>query len=578
MVSSSGTVLVFNGEIYNYLELREELAAAGVRCTSAGDTAVLLGALDTWGLEGALARIRGMYAFAAWRPKERQLWLARDPVGKKPLFVGRTGSCLVFGSSLEPVLSWMAGAGQRPGLDPVAINHILATGWVPAPRTGLAGIEKLVAGTSWVIGPGGNRRVVSHWHVPYPAARLKLDAKAEDGIAVLFDQAVERRLRSDVPVATFLSGGLDSSLVTAAASRRVPGIVAFTARTNDNNDDEFALATRIAAYLKVDHRIIEIESDLASGVDKIVAAYGEAYCDSSALPTFAICREAGRSHRVILTGDGGDEVQGGYGTATMAALRALLWSRDRPGADAIGSQALLADILDDPERRFLEALPAWRFRLLRLLAPPALALSLRHDGLENSASLLSDDARAAIGREDWRSWLNARFGMLGAPSVLDAQLGFDFSTYLADDLNAKVDVAGMAFSLEARCPLLDLDFVNACWGIRTLDRVRPWARKRIIRRLAQRYLPEGLLIRRKQGFSVPIYRWLQSSGTSKDLMSDIRNRATGIDDLLDGPRILRVLEGQRQPGELAWRLFALTRWTRWVNQIAAESYKDLRVA
>lgn len=344
--------------------------------------------------------------------------------------------------------------------------------------------------------------------------------------------------------------------------------MAFTARTRHDNNDELRYARRIAAHLGVQHRIIEITSDLMSGVDEIVASHGEAFCDSSALPSFAICREVGRSFRVVLTGDGGDEVQGGYSTAALASLRALIWSGDVPGTEGTRWREALAGRLDDRERRLLGGLPAWRFRLLRLTAPPLTALTLRHDGLDGVAALFSSESRAALGEDEWQPWLRHRLRRLGAPSGLDAQLGFDFSSYLADDLNVKVDVAGMASSLEARCPLLDLDFVNACWKVRTLDRVRPWDRKRVIKRLARRYLPKDMLIPRKHGFSVPVYGWLKSSGASDDLCADLRAQRTGLESVLDATSVLRVIEAQRSPGELAWRLFTLTRWTRWIDRVA----------
>jgi len=252
----------------------------------------------------------------------------------------------------------------------------------------------------------------------------------------------------------------------------------------------------------------------------------------------------------------------------------MVWMGD-PLVDGHGGwRAALARRLDSPGQRAAEAMPGWRFRLLRLLAPPLDSLTLRHDGLDRSESLLSDAARAELGADEWREWLRSRLLSLGAPSVLDAQLGFDFAAYLADDLNVKVDVAGMAWSLEARCPLLDLDFVNACWGIRTLDRVRPWDRKRVIQRLARRYLPDGLLIRRKQGFSVPVYRWLESSGVRDDLVSALRNGQTGLEGVLNVPALLGVLDAQRKPGELTWRVFTLARWQKWVARIAADAARE----
>lgn len=573
MLSAAGTVLVLNGEIYNYVELRAELAASGEQFRSSGDTAVLLAALDRWGLDETLKRVRGMFAFAAWRPRERELWLARDPAGKKPLFLGRAANQIAFGSSLESVVRCLAGSGLRPRLDPVAVNHALASGWVPAPRTGLRDIRKMRAGTRLVLSADGGEAERQYWRVSFPENRQSLDRSRIDQLQGLFDQAVRRRLRSDVPVATFLSGGLDSSLVTAAASRLQPGIVAYTARTRSDNDDEFRLATAIARHLDIEHRVIDINADMLDGVDDLVSRHGELFCDSSAIPTAAICREAGRDYRVILTGDGGDEVQGGYTTATLFALRSRL-----PGGDALDRpsgalRAAVAHALEDARARLEAGLPAWRFRLLRLLAPPHDALALRHDGLDQSASLLQPAMRASLGDAEWRTWMRHQVSGLGAPTGLDAQLGFDFTAYLADDLNVKVDVSAMAASLEARCPLLDLDFVDACWNIRTLDRVRPTERKRVIQALAARYLPDSLLIRRKQGFSVPMGRWLESTGMDRQVGEALRAGRFGLGDLLDESRVADVLEANRRagrnPAELTWRLLVLGRWANWVQSLAS---------
>lgn len=575
MVSSSGTVLVFNGEIYNYVELRSDLEAAGATFRSSGDTVVLLEALDRWGLQRTLARIRGMYAFVAWRPVERQLWMARDPVGKKPLFIGRHRGAVVFGSAVDPVLAWLAASGYRPQLDPVAINHALATGWVPATRTGLTGIEKLAAGTCLVIDAAGAERRQVFWSIPFPTSRVSLDVPTEAKLVDLFEQAINRRLRSDVPVATLLSGGLDSSLVTAAACRGNPSIVAYTAHTRHDNDDEFRLAGRIARHLKIEQRVIDIDAAALDGLDTLVAHYGEAFCDSSALPTAAICRAAGQHHRVVLTGDGGDEVQGGYIGAQLFALRALLWQGDRLEAQPGSLRRRAFSLLEDGSRRLRGGLPAWQFRLLRLIASPLQVLTLRDDGLDGSAALLNAGARIALGDDEWQTWLRRRVFEMNPPSAIDAQLGLDFSTYLADDLNVKVDVAAMASSVETRAPLLDVDFVTACWGVKTLDRVRPWARKRIIRMLANRYLPSHLLIQRKQGFSVPVGRWLATTGAGAAVLADLESGSTGLETVIDPREVLAVVDANRRTGrpstELIWRLLVLSRWVRWVRANSADA-------
>ena len=569
MKSAQGTVLLLNGEIYNYIELRAQLVAEGDRFTSSGDTAVLLAALDRWGLEDTLQRVRGMFAFAVWRPVEQQLWLARDPVGKKPLFVAQHDSAITFSSTFESVLRWMTFCGYSPQVDPVAINHALATGWVPAPRTGLVGIRKVVPGTYEILTVAKPAQVKRYWRIPYPVQRFPLDRARQRHLLDLFDNAVSRRMRSDVPVATFLSGGLDSSLVAAAASRYQPRMVAYTARTHNKNDDEFILATEIAKYLGLEQRVVEVNQDLLDNVDHFVQSYGEVFCDSSAFPTAAISRAAGQEHRVVLTGDGGDEVQGGYTSATLFALRALVWSGDPLNGSVGRLRMTMAAALEDPVRRREGGLPAWRFRFLRLMTSPAAALVMRHDGLEESRAVMQPLVAASLGDQEWCAWVLRRIQDLEASSGIDTRLGLDFSTYLPDDLNTKLDVASMASSVEARCPLQDIDFVNACWGVRTWDRVRPWARKRIVRNLARHYLPSRLLIRRKQGFSVPIARLLERAGAVDETLQSLRRGTTGLEGMLDTEVVASLIASDRragrEPTELTWRVIVLGHWVKWIN-------------
>jgi asparagine synthase (glutamine-hydrolysing) len=575
MIAASGTVLVFNGEIYNFVELRRELELEGAVFRSSGDTIVLLEALERWGLQPTLKKIRGMFAFAVWRPHDDELWLARDHVGKKPLFFGRTGDEFIFASAVEPILAWQSARGRAPQLDPIAINHAMSSGWVPAPRTGIVGIEKLHAGSFCVITQASSARISPFWAVPFPEQRRPLESQTLDDLDRLFQQAVSRRLRSDVPVATFLSGGLDSSLVTAAAAIAHPSLVAFTARTGDGNDDELRLAEAIARHLRIEHRVIEARADLMDGLDSLVGRYGEAFCDSSAMPTAAICRQAGQTHRVVLTGDGGDEVQGGYKGSALLALRSLIWRNDRLNSTPGLLRRLVEAASLSGHHGPPDPMQSSAFRLLRLAGSPLAALTHRADGLDDSAVLMTRDARARLGVDEWREWMTRRIVALGAPTALDAQLGFEFAVYLADDLNVKVDVAAMASSVETRAPLLDIDFVEACWGVRTLDRVRPWARKRIIHALANRYLPHELLIKRKQGFSIPIARWLEETGSKEVLLEDLAARRTGLGEVLDEAKTLGTIKQCRAAGresaELVWRLLALSRWSKWVHRTASES-------
>lgn len=575
MVGPRDSVLTFNGEIYNFPEIRTELLASapGVALASSGDTVVLLAALEHWGLAATLPRLRGMYAFAHWDPAARALHLARDPVGKKPLYVWQRGRELAFSSAIGPLATWLAARGEPLTVDPVAVEHHLAAGYIPAPRTIWLEIKKLRAGEAWTFAGAGVDRLepppIPFGHPPQPlrpATLVELDA--------LLQRAVQRRLRSDVPVATFLSGGLDSSLVTALAARAHPGITAYTVRTPGRNQDEFAVARRVAQVTGVDHHVLDLEPRQLDLLPDIVRHYGEPFGDSSAVPTWLVSQLAGRQHRVVLTGDGGDEVQGGYDGARLFALRHLLhhrlrlptWTGLPPGAARLLPTAWARSLAGDVGasrggRRNLA------FTGHRLFAAGAEAVSAQHDRLNALHDLFDPTLRAQLARDGWRAHVQATFAALATEDELDRALGVDFGLYLPEDLCVKVDVASMAHAVETRAPLLDLDFTNACWQVRASDRVRPWQSKRIVRQLLARHLPADCILGRKQGFAAPIDRWLAAPAVQAGLEAALR---AGLPDLpfLSGSRALAELAERRRLGQdtsvLAWRLMVLVEWARQV--------------
>lgn len=564
MRHAGGSLLTFNGEIYNYLELRQDLAAVGVSVASSGDTEVLLAALATWGPEQTLRRVRGMYAFAWYDPQSRDLWLARDPIGKKPLYVADDGEQLVFSSTLESILLWRRAQGARAlAIDPVAVEHFLACGYISAPRTIFAGVEKLQAHQWRRIGPKGTT-TGRFQPVPFAdGAGARLGPATLDGLHEKFDQAIERRLRSDVPVATFLSGGLDSSLVTAAAARHHGDrLVAYTVLTGHGNDDELAIARGVAAHVGAEHRLLEFDALKLDRFDELVRHWGEPFGDSSALPSFLIAEAAGREHRVILTGDGGDEVQGGYRPAQLFALRRLLHDRLR-------LPQLPLTAAPRPRRR--RHLGAIRFRLRRLLTTGVQAVGMSVEASQCLAPIFTPSARHALAGRGWREELQGHFNAMPTSDELDRALALDFSVYLAEDLMVKVDVACMAHAVEARAPLLDLDFTDACWGIRPFDRVRPWQRKRVVRALAERFLPDELLIKRKQGFSIPVERLMESAEIRQEVSQAALAGHPLLDGVLDGAGLEAELQRQwregLEPGVFTWRLRWLQRWAAWASSV-----------
>jgi len=565
MRSGSGSALTFNGEIYNYLELRDLLIAAGRVFHSTSDTEVLLCALEAWGLAETLQRIRGMYAFAWWNAAERTLHLARDPIGKKPLYVWQQGPRLVFSSAILPLAQWLRAQGRTLDVDPVAVEHFLAGGYIAAPRTIFDEVHKLVAGGSLTFGPQGTQHHAPR-PLPFAARPEKLGPSTLDHLDGLLQQSIARRLRSDVPVATFLSGGLDSSLVTALAAKAHPGITAFTVRTAGRNEDEFAIARRVAKVTGVRHCVLDVDLQHLDRLPALVRHYGEPFGDSSALPTYLISQEAGRTHRVILTGDGGDEVQGGYPGAQMFALRHLL--HDHLHIPTLG---LLPKTLQDEAARLGAgkegSLRTLHFRWLRLNAAPAEAAAVQRDDLDRLEGLFQPELLGALRKYGWRQTVAQRYRDLRAEDELDRALGLDFSLYLPEDLCVKVDVASMAHSVETRAPLLDLDFTDACWQVRAFDRVRPWQSKRIVRGLLARHLPADCGLGRKQGFSIPVAQWMQDPVVQAQIEDGCRRGLPGL-GCLDGAAILQTLENRQRAGQdngvLLWRLLFLTEWSRQV--------------
>ncbi|MFZ4578895.1 MAG: asparagine synthase (glutamine-hydrolyzing) [Myxococcota bacterium] len=556
MLAPSGGALTFNGEIYNYLELKEELARAGSSFRSTGDTEVLLTALETWGLDTTLARLRGMFAFAWWDARTQVLHLARDPIGKKPLYYAVDGGRIAFASELRPLARWLRRLGVPLEVDPVAIEHHLAGGYIPAPRTVWKQVSKLAAGQD-VRFQGGVLSVHKPRGLPAVPAPLSLTKTGLDHLDALLQTAVERRLRSDVPVATFLSGGLDSTLVTAVAARLQPGITAYTVRTAGRNLDELDVARRVARHTGVRHVELEVDTAQLDRLPELVRHYGEPFGDSSALPMLLIAELAGREHRVVLTGDGGDEVQGGYSSGRLFALRRLLHEDLR--IPTLAAAARLGTAGAGRGGR----LHALRFTAMRLLASAADAASAQHDDLHALHDLFDPGLRPLLATQGWKRLMRERFLALPASDELDRMLRLDFALYLPEDLCVKVDVASMARSVETRSPLLDMDFVLASAQIRAADRVRPWESKRVIRGLLHRHLPADCVLGRKQGFSIPLDHWMGGDEAVDRIADRYRNGLPGL-PFLNGPAVGETLRRRRARGQdngvLLWRLRFLADW------------------
>lgn len=497
-----GGSIAYNGEVYNYRAVREELAGLGYAFRTHSDTEVILAGWDAWG-EALLPRLNGMFAFALWRPAEGRLVLARDRFGKKPLAYARTADGLAFGSD---ALAVTALAGHDGSLDRTALRLLLALGYIPAPHTVFAGVSKLPPGHLAVLEQG--RFDVRRWYrladaaeAP-PAEPAAVDARLRER----FDAAVAARLVADVPVAAFLSGGIDSALVAASLAHQRQRVETFTVGFRDAPAyyEERPQAAAVARHLGLPHHAIELSADGAlDALDGIVAAMDEPFADSSAIPTYLLSAAMASHVKVALSGDGADEAFGGY-RKYQGELQAERYRR----------------------------LPAW---LRRGLVEPAAALlpeSKQSRLLEKARRLRKFTAHAgkpaAERQAAWASLLTAEEmdrllgpapdpvaaqvaalrAEIGEADPINATLYADIGLVLPDDMLVKVDRMGMAHGLEIRSPFLDPAVMALAMGLAGTDKVRPGAGKYVLRRAFADRLPAEVFARPKKGFEAPIARWL----------------------------------------------------------------------
>lgn len=500
MRSSSGRYqMIFNGEIYNFEDLRSELVGAGRVFESSGDTAVLLAAFDRWGVKETLPRLNGMFAIALWDSKVNALHLVRDRVGVKPLYWGRVGNALAFASELSAILA-LPDADRE--MDMEARGAFLMLGYVPAPLSIVKGIEKLPPGQGVTLTAGQEPSRWSWWSL----ADAGCSSNSEDGdpdatFEQLLHDAVKRRTRADVPVGAFLSGGYDSTAVaTALVATGHQDIRFYTIGFDDAGYDERPHAEAVARHLGVDLCSQALTAKDASDLGpKIADHFDEPFADSSQFPMLAVSAMAKQDVSVALSGDGGDELFAGYARH--------LW------ADGIW-------------RRLIKR-PQWQLRalgwfgrrapaLISALLPPSLRPSSGPVGIRYIAKLLSARAPTdwhgcvtAIGEREVlpRAWFDVSDKISKDPLICLRYI--DFMRYLPDDILVKLDRASMAVGLEARDPLLDHRLVEFAFGLDRGQMVANGQGKSILRNFVHRHVPENIMKRPKQGFSVPLGTWLR---------------------------------------------------------------------
>lgn len=494
-------VIAFNGEIFNFRRLRAELEPT-CRFRGHSDTEVLLHGVRTWGVEGTLRRAHGQFALAIWDAAAHTLHLARDRAGKKPLFYAHHGASLVFASTLNALLELLP---QRPGVDARAIDAYLTYQAVPAPMTVWQGVQALPP-AHWLSFDGRSAHCVvrRYWDVSYAT---KTPMSEDDVLAEMeriARRAVSDRLVADRTVGIFLSGGVDSSLITAlAAQESGTPIEAMAVGFDDPAFDERPYARQVADHLGVRLHERVLRPDVVSQLPEIVWHYGQPLADVSIVPSFDLSRVSRDIMVVALNGDGGDELFGGY-TRPMVARAAQRYRRLVPA----GLRRVADGVL-----HWNRSAPLRRAMLLARAGRAGAIDSFTYDrGLrEFRAAAYSQEFLGTLAGFDPDVMYREVWARADGVDDVDRALYGDFSTYFPDQLLAKADVASMAHSLEARSPLLDTEMIEFASTIPTDIRLRGWETKHLMKRLASKFVPREVLYRRKRGFVMPASRWLRGA-------------------------------------------------------------------
>jgi asparagine synthase (glutamine-hydrolysing) len=570
MANEDGNLrIVFNGEIYNFAEHRQWLIDRGHRFRSLTDTEVILHLYEELG-PGCLERLRGMFAFAIWDERRRTLFLARDRVGKKPLFYAFDGRRLIFGSEPKAILAF-PGIGAEP--DPDAINLYVALGYVPSPLSAFKGIRKLPP-AHYLEFRDGRIDLRRYWQLNYqPKLRIG-EPEAEQEVIERLTEAVKLRLVSDVPLGMLLSGGIDSSAVVALMSRLSSRRVkTFSIGFREKDYDETRYARLVARRFDTEHHEFQVEPDALDVIDRLVWHYNEPYADVSALPTYYLCKMARENVTVALNGDGGDENFAGYVRHSLALLAGYVAWMPRPARHGLGHVLAEAFRLFGPEgrlKRHRSILPE-TFRLDPREVYPSL---LSQFNRMHRAALYSPDFARRVGLAECENLIGRLRRQSDARGAVDGMLAVDVSLYLPDDLLVKFDIASMAVSLETRSPMLDHRFMEFVARLPGRWKMNSITRKVLLKRAFRNILPDEILHRPKMGFGVPIDHWFRGelSEFLRDRLLSRRSRERGyFEPAYVEHLIAEHASGRKQWQYLLWNLLMLELWHETFIDSAAQT-------
>jgi asparagine synthase (glutamine-hydrolysing) len=545
--------VVFNGEIYNYAELRATLVNRGHRFYTASDTETIVHAYEEWG-EDAFRRLRGMFGIALWDSRDGSLLLARDRVGIKPLHFAAAGGRLYFGSEIKSIL---AANDVEPALDFQALDHYLSFLYTPRDASIFAGIRKLPPGhlLRWRNGTVDIRR---YWELPAEEHMPASEEEAAEALREVLRDAVRSHLMSEVPLGAFLSGGVDSSLVVglmAEASSRP--VRTFSIGFDDPRYDELDHARSVARHFGTEHHEFVVKPDALAILDDLIGHFDEPFGDSSAIPTWYVSEIARRHVTVVLSGDGGDELFGGYerysphpriaafdrwSPPATRSVASLVWPLLPHGATG---KNFLRRAARDERGRYLDQIGYFQ--------------------RDEKEALLTGDVRGRIAGTDAEARLATHFARFGGLPWHGQMMNFDFETYLPEDILTKVDRMSMAHSIESRVPLLDNNVVDFAARLPAGLKIKNGRKKHILKEAAAGLLPAGILARRKQGFAVPVGGWFR--GDLREFFSDVLLSATARERGYFEPRFVERLvrehvTSRRDHTLRLWGLVVFELWHR----------------
>ena len=566
MVSPCGRyTIVFNGEIYNFLDLRADLEAKGETFAGHSDTEVLLRLFALEGFEACLAKLRGMFAFAVWDRQERRLYAARDRLGVKPLVYAETSRGFLFGSEIATLFALDGELSRAPDFQ--ALDHYLTFQYIPAPLSGFTTVRKLPPAHAMVAKDGCIERIFRYWDIDF-AQRTNLSFdEASEALREKILEATKIRMISDVPLGAFLSGGIDSSITGAAMARLSDQpIKTFAIGFDDERFNELPFARQVAEHLSTEHREMMVRPDAVEWLPRLIDHLGEPLADNSILPTFYVSRFAREQVTVALTGDGGDESFAGYRrfyqmrradvlaksglTPVWRGLRRLtvaVENRLKPNRPKRSFPATRAD-----EMLFLQGAEAYK-HLLAFYPDAA------------KEALLTSGFKAKRGDSQTTAYLDAALARAQDADTATKWCYADLVTYLPEDILYKVDIASMAVSLECRSPFLDHRVVEFAYSLPGRYKLSAGGRhKHILKEAFKDWLPAGFMDRPKQGFSAPLARWLREDfgPLLRERLLDQQTLAPWFDQAQVTRYVEEHLSGRGSHSQRLWPLLVLAIWIK----------------